>query len=185
MTNKNPKQKRLAEQTLASELVYRSGFLQIIRDQVLLPNGKKAQREYYQHPGASLVIPRLSDGSLIMVEQYRHALKRTFLEFPAGKKDPGEDFSQTAQRELEEETGYFAENVKYLTTIHPVIGYSTEEIQIFLAEDMQMKTQRTDPGEFLNVIEISFTELEEKVKSGLVTDVKTQIAFFWLKNFLE
>lgn len=175
----------LVEKTLTSELVYKGFFLKIIRDQVLLPNQSKSYREYIRHPGASCIIPLLPGGKVLMVWQYRHAIKKIFLEFPAGKKDFQESFEQTAHRELKEETGFTATQMTYLTKIHPVIGYADEEIQIFIAENLIPGKQVLDHGEFLNLVEVSIDDLMVKIDNDEVTDVKTQIAAFWLKKYLS
>lgn len=176
---------KLNEKTLSSRVAYDGHFLKVIQDEVELLDQSRMLREYILHPGASMVIPVLENGQLIMIEQYRHPLNRVFLEFPAGKRDSGESFEKTAVRELKEETGFETMDLRFLTSIHPTIGYANEEIQIFLARQLKHTGRHLDAGEFLNCVEISFAELETKVKSGEITDVKTQIAFFWLDRVLN
>ena len=132
-----------------------------------------------------MMIPLLPNGKVVMVHQYRHAVKQVFLEFPAGKRDAGEDTLVTAKRELIEETGYEAREWKFLTTIHPVIGYSNEHIDLFLARDLIKVEQKLDEGEFLEVTEVDPKDLMRLVLEGKVTDVKTQIGAFWLDKFLR
>lgn len=175
----------LTEKIITSELVYRGRFLQVTRDHVELPDQSRSMREYILHPGAALVIPVLDNGNVVMVEQYRHALRRTFLEFPAGKKDRNESFLESAHRELKEETGFESNDLHFLTTIHPTIGYANEEIQIFLARNLVQTGRKLDAGEFLNLKELSLQELSQKVQSGDVTDVKTQIGYFWLDRIVS
>ncbi len=94
------------------------------------------------------------------------------MEFPAGKRDHGEETLLTAQRELKEETGYEAKDWKFLTTIHPVIGYSNEHIDLYLARDLSLMERKLDHGEFIEVIEIKPDELMQAVRDGKVSDVK-------------
>lgn len=177
--------KHLEEKTLSSKRVYSGSYLKIEQDEVLGPDGKKYVREYIKHPGAAMMIPLLSNGNVVMVRQYRHAVKKIFLEFPAGKRDQGEDTLVTAQRELKEEAGYSAGTWKFLTTIHPVIGYSDEHIDLYFATDLTFQGQALDGGEFLDVVEMSPQVLVQWVKEGKVTDVKTQIGVFWLEKVLS
>lgn len=177
--------KHLEEKTLSSKQVFRGRYLKIEQDQVQAPDGRTYVREYILHPGAAMMIPLLNNGHVVMVHQYRHAVKQVFLEFPAGKRDRGEETLRTAQRELREETGYEAKDWKFLTTIHPVIGYSNEHIDLFLARDLEVTTQQLDHGEFLEVVEVSPEELMRFVREGKVTDVKTQIGAFWLDKILR
>lgn len=175
--------KKLIETTLHSELVYQGRFLKIMRDQVQLPNGGIGHREYILHPGAAAILPVLDTGEILLVEQYRHAMKQVFLEIPAGKKDKGEDPLATAKRELEEETGYKADKIEFLTEIHPVIGYADEVIYVYRATGLVSGPQRLDPGEFLELKKFTSDELKEKVKRGEITDVKTLISLFWHWSF--
>lgn len=176
--------KELAEKTLSSKTVFKGRFLKVEQDQVLAPDGKTYVREYILHPGAAMVIPILPNGNVVMIKQYRHAVKKVMLEFPAGKRDHGEETILTARREVQEETGYVARNLKLLTSIHPVIGYSDEVIDLYLGTDLELTQQNLDHGEFVEVIEISPRELMKLVFAGQVTDVKTQIGAFWLMQEL-
>jgi ADP-ribose pyrophosphatase len=98
--------KRLRETELSSELVYEGVFLKLRRDQARMPDGAQRTREYVMHPGAAAMVPLFEDGRVLVERQFRYPLRDVFLEFPAGKLDPGETPLQTAQRELVEETGY-------------------------------------------------------------------------------
>jgi 8-oxo-dGTP pyrophosphatase MutT (NUDIX family) len=102
----------LAEETLASRLAYTGQFLKVYEDTVRCPDGHVAPREYLRHPGAVMVVPLLDDGRLVLERQYRYPLRASFIEFPAGKIDPGEDILACAQRELREETGIAAARVQ-------------------------------------------------------------------------
>ena len=73
----------------------------------------------------------------------------------------------------------------FLTTIHPVIGYSNEWIDIYLAQDLSPGKSHLDYGEKLHVIQMTPQELIEKVRAGEVSDVKTQIGCFWLDKVLN
>jgi ADP-ribose pyrophosphatase len=177
--------KHLVEKVLSSKQIFRGRFLKVEQDQVQAPDGRTYFREYILHPGAAMMIPLLNNGNVVMVHQYRHAVKQVFLEFPAGKRDKGEDSLLTARRELKEETGYEAKDWKFLTTIHPVIGYSNEHIDLFLAKDLTAAPQQLDHGEFLEVVEVKPDELMKYIREGKVTDVKTQIGAFWLDKILR
>ncbi len=175
--------KKLEETTLHSELIFQGRFLKVLRDQVELPDGGIGHREYIKHPGAAAVLPVFDNGDILLVEQYRHAVKQVFLQVPAGKKDRGEDPLVTAQRELEEETGYKASKLEFLTVIHPVIGYADEVIYLYRATGLTPGPQRLDPGEFLELQKFTSEDLKVKVQKGEITDVKTLISLFWHWRF--
>lgn len=169
----------LKEKTLKSELVFNGKFLHVWRDAVELPDGRHSFREFIKHPSAACVVPVLENGNLLMVRQFRYSVGQVFLEFPAGKSNRGEETVVTAVRELEEETGYLASTVQLLTKIHPVIGYSNERIDIYLARGLTPTKINRDHDELMELIEVPPEELRERIWSGEITDVKTQIAAFW------
>ena len=175
-----------SEKILNSRLAWQGGFLKVVQDEVVLSNGAKRRREYIRHPGAALVIPMLDEQTVLMVRQWRHPLQKEFLEFPAGKIDPGEDMAVTANRELTEETGHIAGELRYLTTIHPVIGYADERIGIYLGRDLKPQVAaHTDPNEILSVEKVKISDLYQMTRNEQLTDVKTQIAVFWLEKVLK
>jgi ADP-ribose pyrophosphatase len=177
--------KKLTEKKLSSQTVYDGSFLKVLKDEVELPNGQKSTREYIPHAGASMVIPVTDQGRLVMIRQFRYPLHAEFIEFPAGKIDKGENPLQTAQRELKEETGLVAKDYRHLAKIHPVIGYSTEKIELYLATGLTNEEQHLDHDEFVDVFEASFDELMEQMKKGQITDVKTMIGLFWYQQVLQ
>jgi ADP-ribose pyrophosphatase len=175
----------LVETRLDGQTLYDGHFLTLKRDIVRLPDGKTATREFVEHPGAVMVLPLLDDGRVLMERQYRYPLGRVMVEFPAGKLDPQEGALACAQRELREETGYRANEFVYLTRIHPVISYSTEFIDLYLARGLTEGERAPDDGEFLETIVVEPAILHEWIRRGDVSDVKTIIGAFWLEKILS
>lgn len=174
--------KHLIERTVSREELLQGRFLHAVRDTVQLPDGGTATREYILHPGAVAIIPVLDDGRLVLERQYRHAVGRVMIEFPAGKLDAGEDRLECARRELLEETGYSAREWAHAGELHPVISYSTEFIDIWFARGLTLGERRLDEGEFLDVFTATLEELQEWCRTGQVTDAKTLIGTLWLQN---
>ncbi|MBS1155959.1 MAG: hydrolase [Proteobacteria bacterium] len=172
----------LIETRIDSERLFDGNLLHINRDSVRLPDGGSATREYVVHPGAVMVIPVLDDGRLLMERQYRYPLQQVFIEFPAGKLDPGEDALECGQRELLEETGYSAAHWEYLGVFHPLISYSTEVIHFFLAKGLSAGKTKLDDEEFVEVITMSLDELKAGILENRITDSKTIAGAFWLMN---
>lgn len=179
-------QKRdLSEQTIRGEWVFRGKLLHVRRDLVQLPDGASTEREYIEHPGAVMVIPLLDTGDLVMERQYRYPLRRDVLELPAGKIDAGEAPLDCGKRELLEETGYVASSWRYLATTHPVVGYSDERIEIYLAQGLTRQAAKPDHDEHLEVFKLPLAAALDWVREGRITDAKTVIGLFWAERILR
>lgn len=175
----------LTETRIDGKQTYDGYFLKVQSDQVRLPNGQPATREYIRHPGAVVVLPVFDDGSVLLERQFRYPLDRVFIELPAGKIDPGEDPLACAKRELQEETGYTAREWTFVCTIHNAIAYSDEHLDIYLARGLTEGASALDEGEFLEVFTAPQEELLGKVRDGSITDVKTIIGIFWLEKITK
>jgi ADP-ribose pyrophosphatase len=175
----------LAEVTLDSETVYQGRLLHVLRDRVRLPDGRESAREYIRHPGAVVIVPVFDNGDVLLERQHRYPLRRDFIEFPAGKIDPGETDLACAQRELEEETGYRARTWHPLTTIYPCIGYSDERLAFYLARGLTEGTHGRDHDEFLEVFRLPFDTAMDWVRDGRICETKTVIGLFWLEKSLH
>lgn len=175
----------LTEMCLDSQTVHDGSFLVVKRDTVRLPNGKQALRDYVQHPGAVMVIPMFDDGRVLLERQYRYPIGRVMIEYPAGKLDPDEGALACAKRELQEETGYTARDFLFLTRIHPIISYSTEFIDLYLARGLTPGERQLDEGEFLDTFVAEVPQVIEWVRAGAISDVKTIIGTFWLEKLLS
>ncbi|QWD67264.1 NUDIX domain-containing protein [Polynucleobacter sp. MWH-Aus1W21] len=173
----------LREERISGEDIYGGLFLNMKRDKIALPNGEVAVREYLTHPGAVAIVAILEDGRILLERQYRYPIAKACIEIPAGKLEIGEDHLLCAKRELEEETGYKARKWSYIRRIHPVISYSTELIDIYLAEDLVAGASHLDDEEFLDVFAATLEQLIGWVEDGEITDVKTTISAYWLDRY--
>jgi ADP-ribose pyrophosphatase len=173
----------LVEHRTGGATLFSGGFLQVHRDDVRLPDGSAATREYIQHPGAVAVIPVLDDGRLVLVRQYRYPVAKVLLEFPAGKLEVGEATLACAQRELAEETGYTAAEWAFAGEIHNAAAYSTESIWLWFARGLVPGAQNLDDGEFVEVARLSESQLDAMAMRGELPDVKTRIGLHWLQRW--
>ena len=176
----------LTEHRVDGRELFKGHFLHALCDQVRLPDGRVAEREYVVHPGAVMVVPLLerAGGALevVLERQYRYPVQRTLIEFPAGKLDAGEAPLACAQRELLEETGYRAREWARAGVLHPVVSYSTEFIEIWFARGLSLGERRLDEGEFLEVFTATPDQLQAWCRDGTITDAKTLIGALWVQN---
>lgn len=174
----------LEEKMVASEEIFDGHVVHLFKDTVELPNGNHATRETVRHIGAVAVVPLTDDGKVIIERQFRYPLGCVITEIPAGKLDSKtEDRLAAAKRELEEETGYTADEWIDLGDYYPAAAYTDECISLYLAKGLHQGTQNLDADEFLNVEAVSLEELVQDVLSGTITDGKTQAAL--LKAYLR
>lgn len=175
----------LAEEMISSRLAFEGAFLRLYQDEVRAADGHVGVREYVRHPGAVTIVALLENGHVVLERQFRHPLRRTMIEIPAGKIDPGEGLLDCAQRELREETGYEAATWVYLGGFHNAFGYSDEKIEVFLARDLTRQSATQDAGEVIDVFTAHWQEVAAWIRDGTVTDVKTIIGVAWLEKWLD
>ena len=174
----------LKEKTIQTKTVHKGTLLTLKRDKVLLPNGSTGIREWIKHPGAVCCVPILPNGKIILIRQYRYAVKEEMIEIPAGKLDQNEIPEKCALRELEEEIGYRANKLTLLANIHPAIGFTNEKMWLYLAEKLIKTEQSLDFDEFLELIPTKLDDAVKMVWSGQITDVKTIIGILWAQRML-
>ena len=167
------------ESTVTSKLAYDGGLLKLNRDEVRLPDGHVAWREYVLHPGAVMMLAFVDDDTILLERQYRYPKHRHFIELPAGKLEAGEEPLSTAKRELIEECGFEASDWWKIATLDPSIGYSNEVIYLYGAHRLKHVGAQLDVGEHLETFEVKITEALEWVRDGIITDTKTVFGLLW------
>jgi ADP-ribose pyrophosphatase len=167
------------EATHETKLVYEGGLLKIRRDEVKLPDGGHAWREYVVHPGAVMILAFVDDETLILERQFRYPKHRHFIELPAGKLEKDEPPLATAKRELIEECGFEAGEWWKIATLDPCIGYSTEVIEVFGARKLRHVGAKLDVGEHLESFQVKIADALEWVRDGIITDTKTTLGLLW------
>ncbi|MEO7252980.1 MAG: NUDIX hydrolase [Casimicrobium sp.] len=168
----------LEEVFVSGEDVFKGKLLHVVRDTITLPNGRAGSREYIKHPGAACIVAEFEDGKLLLERQYRYPMGKVMIEFPAGKLDRSENPLVAAQRELKEETGYWARSWHTLGHMHPLIAYADEIIHLFHANGLVQGEAKLDQDEFLELFAATPEEITAMIADNRISDGKTIVAFF-------
>ena len=169
------------EKTIKRTDIFHGKIIDVKLDEVELPNGKGfSSRELVFHPGGVSVLAITPDDKMILVRQFRKALEKVIYEVPAGKLEPGEnaDLSAAILRELEEETGYTAQKVEKVATFYVSPGFANEIHHLFLATGLEKvpNPRPADADEQIELLELSFEEVQKLRAEGEIEDAKTLIA---------
>lgn len=171
---------------LASRLFFQGKKFQFEVNKLRLPNGAEGEWECIRHPGGALAVPVTKQGQLVLVRQYRFAVKTRLLEFPAGTIELGEEPETTIKREIEEETGYTAKKWRNLGKFPLAPGYSDEFIYAFLAQDLEKLPYppKQDDDEDIEVVLMTPDEFENLAMTGNDIDAKTICSYFLARPFI-
>lgn len=169
------------EKTLKREIVYEGRILNLVKEEVMTVSGKPAIREMIEHNGGVGLVAIADDGKIVMVKQFRKALEQDMLEIPAGKLEKGEDPLEAAARELEEETGYKAENIEFMTKYYPSVGYIRECLYLYLCTGLSRGEAHPDDDEAIDTYMYTMDELEKMIAAGELSDGKSMAALFAAK----
>lgn len=154
---------------------YRGPKFALVDELYATPDGE-VERPVIHHPGAVAILAEPEPGLILMVRQFRYAIRAWTLEIPAGTRVPGEAPEATAARELEEESGYRAGRLSELLRFHPAVGVSDEEMVLYRAENLTAGTAAPDPGELVRRELVPRDRLPEMLAAGTRFDAKTLIA---------
>lgn len=167
-------------ETLHTRDVY-AGWSTVRIETVRTPDGGQMDREIVDHLDAVATVPVTDDGDVVLLRQYRQALRGYLLEIPAGVLDvPGEDVVAAARRELQEEIGHDASELSHLVTFHNSAGWTTESTHVYLARSLvptglpdgfEAKAEEAD----MEIVRIPLADAAASARQGKVSDAKTLV----------
>ena len=168
--------------------MYSGRVLNLDIDQVRFPDGSTGQLEMIRHPGASAVLPFLSDPTgddpqILLIKQFRYAAEDFLYEVPAGRLHPAEDPVDCARRELREETGCSAAQIEHLYTFFTTPGFIDERIYGFIATGLTRGESIREPDEFLTVETMTLSHSLELIREGVIRDGKTALLILYAAGF--
>jgi ADP-ribose pyrophosphatase len=174
------------EEVLSSTVLYSGRAVRLRFDKVRLPNGRETSRDIIEHPGSVGILPLLTGSRILLIRQYRHAVGQTIWEIPAGTMEQGEAPIECARRELEEETGYRARNLRLFFECYIAPGYSAELMRVFLAKGLKPTERRLDEDEIISVEPVPSESVLQMIESGRIRDAKTiaALSYLWASRML-
>jgi len=174
--------------TIKSDRIYSGRVISLDEDTVRFPDGSTGTLAVVRHPGASAIVPFLSDPrgenpTVLLIRQYRHATGGYLFEVPAGRLDAGEKPEDCARRELLEETGCTAGQFEHLTTVVTTPGFSDERIHLFMATELRQGEAKKEADEFIEPLPMLLSEALSKIEKGEISDAKTVLALLFAAGF--
>lgn len=171
-----------------STRVYTGKVVSLDVDVVRFPDGSTGELEMIRHPGASAVVPFISDPAgddpqVLLIRQYRYAASGYMYEIPAGRLNRGEDPRDCAARELREETGCTASQLDYLLTMYTTPGFTDEKIHIYMATGLVTGETKHEADEFLEIEPMLLSKALEMVQAGEIKDGKTALGLLFAAGF--
>lgn len=160
---------------LSSKTIYTQDNITFLEKEIRLPNGETRPKIMMQHPGAVAIVPLTDDGQVILIRQYRLSADMYLYEIPAGTLEPNEAPHLCAERELQEEAGYFPNRLIPLTGFYVAPGISSEYIHVFIARDLRPSTREKDEDEIIEVFPTPLPRALEMITTGEIRDAKTMI----------
>lgn len=165
-----------AYDVVTSETVYQGRIISVRRDEVRMPGDTSSSRDVVEHPGAVGVVALDDRGRVLLVNQYRHPVRRRLDELPAGLLDvAGEPALATAQRELAEEAGYAADTWHVLVDTLTSSGMTDEAIRVFLARDLRVVDRDVQEHEELDMTS-QWVDLDDAVRRVLGGELENGMA---------
>ncbi len=173
---------------VSGERIWQHRFLDAHLDRVRYPDGEVGEQVLIHHPGASAIVPFLSDPAgndpqVLLMRQYRYAAGGRLWEIPAGRLEPGEEPLACAHRELLEETGCTATKMERLTTFWTTPGFTNERIHLFLASGLTRGATRHEADEFIELHTFALAASLRMIESGEINDAKSVIGLLFAAGF--
>ncbi|MCU0635911.1 MAG: NUDIX hydrolase [Gemmatimonadaceae bacterium] len=173
---------------VATRRAYEGKVISLDVDTVRFPDGSTGELEMIRHPGASAIVPFLSDPAgddpqLLLIRQYRYAALDVLYEIPAGRLEAGEAPAVCAARELREETGCTAARLEHLHTMYTTPGFTDEKIHLFMATGLERGESAREADEFIDVEVVALGRALEMIRDGVIRDAKSALGILYCAGF--
>ncbi|MCR8745220.1 NUDIX hydrolase [Romboutsia lituseburensis] len=172
------------EKTISSDRIYTGKVISVKVDTVEVENKGYQKREIVEHCGAVGIVAINEENEVILIKQFRKPIEKVIWEIPAGKLEPGENPKECAIRELKEETGYEAQNLRLIHKFYTSAGFSNQKIYIYLATGLKPGENKLDDDESLEMYSIDLEEVQSMIARNEIEDAKTAIGILLAKELI-
>ncbi|WDC83802.1 NUDIX hydrolase [Caloramator sp. mosi_1] len=172
------------EKTLKSNYLFNGKVINLRIDEVKTCSNRISTREIVEHNGGVGIVA-VQEDNVLLVRQYRRPFDEIIYEIPAGKLEKGEEPLNCAFRELEEETGFKALDMKLMTSIYTSPGFCTEKLYIYFCDKMIKTKTNFDEDEYLELIKVPISEAKRMILDGTIKDAKSIIGILLLDDFIN
>jgi ADP-ribose pyrophosphatase len=162
-----------------TEILLQTPRFRVVRQSYRTPDGARHVRDTVQHPGAVAIVPMVDDDHVCLIRNYRRAAEEALIELPAGTLEPDEAPLQTAQRELEEETGYRARSMRLLHAFYTSPGILDERMHLYVATGLEPGKTCLDAGEQIENLVVGWDEALAMLQQGRIRDAKTLVGLLY------
>jgi len=158
-----------------AQKIFEGRIFRVERQPVTLADGRSAVMEIVRHRGSVVLIPQPDAGHVILIRQYRHVIRQTIWELPAGSLEVGEAPSRAARRECVEETGWRPRSVERIGVYFPTPGFCDERMIFYQCSDLVRPRGpiHQDPDEQIEPRVVTLRQAWALVRTGAVVDMKT------------
>jgi ADP-ribose pyrophosphatase len=173
------------EKTISSKVIYEGRAVKLRIDTVINAAGDETTREIVEHVNCVAMVPVDSDGSILLVRQFRKALEKELLEIPAGGIDAGEDAEAAVKREMQEETGFLPRKLVHLGGLYSSPGFCTEYLDLYLVTDLKPARLYAEDTEGIEVVRVKPRQVRRLIRSGEVCDSKSVAGLLTYLDYLR
>jgi ADP-ribose pyrophosphatase len=172
-------------ETLDSKYLWQSRWYNLRQDRLRMPEGREFTYTLVDHPGAAWVVPVTAEGQVALIWQYRYAVDDWCYEVPAGGLSPDLTPEEAARRELLEEIGGTAADLRYVGQFYTSNGISNEIAYVYLATGVELGRTQREPTELMEIRLVPVEEAIRMAREGEISDGPSALALLWCEPLLR
>jgi ADP-ribose pyrophosphatase len=172
-------------ETLDRRFLWQSRWYNLRQDRVRSQTGHEFTYTIVDHPGAVWVVPVTAGGNVVLIRSYRYPVDDWCYEVPAGGLSPGLTPEEVARRELSEEIGGTAADLRYVGQFYTSNGISNEVAYVYLATGVELGESHPEPTKLMEIRLVRVEEALRIAREGEISDGPSALAFLWCEPLIR